>query len=126
MLRALALFCIRLYAPINIVDLAFIAAVFNLSLVLNIYIISEVSQGVNLSDTLHISKTQYTDRKHNKLIGNTTFLSKTQYIYRENNTFIKNRSHIFRTQCTCQKHSQRTEYTFRKCIKFQFFKFLTR
>ena len=52
MFRALALFRILLYASINIVDLAFIAAAFSLSLVLNIHLISEVSQGVNLSDTL--------------------------------------------------------------------------
>ena len=73
------------------------------------------------SNTIHLSKTQYTYRKHNTFIENKIQLSKTQYTYRKHNTFIENTIHLSKTQNIYRKHNtfienkiklSKTQYTY--------------
>ena len=68
------------------------------------------------SNTIHLSKTQYTYRNHNTLIENTIHLSKTRYIYRKHNTFMENKIHLPKTKYIYRKHNTFIENTinFRK------------
>ena len=73
------------------------------------------------SNTIHLSKTQYTYRKHNTFIENKIQLSKTQYTYRKHNTFIENTIHLSKTRYSYRKHNtfienkiqlSKTQYTY--------------